>query len=50
MKKKVLVFAEAASDPEREIDFYDTIEDGVRLYFRDSIITDIRRLGVYFGE
>jgi hypothetical protein len=50
MKKKVLVFAEAASDLERGIDFYDTIEDGVWTYFRDSIITDIRRLGVYFGD
>jgi hypothetical protein len=50
MKKKVLVLAEAASDIERGIDFYDAIEDGVGLYFRDSIIADIRRLGVYFGE
>ncbi len=48
MKKKVLVLAEAASDIERGIDFYDTIEDGVGLYFRDSIIADIRRLSVYF--
>ena len=50
MKKKVLVLADAASDIERGIDFYDAIEDGVGLYFRDSIIADIRRLGVYFGE
>lgn len=50
MKKKVLVLAEAASDIERGIDFYDAIEDSVGLYFRDSIIADIRRLGVYFGE
>ncbi len=49
MKKKVLVLAEAASDIERGIDFYDAIEDGVGLYFRDSIIADIRRLSVYFG-
>ena len=50
MKKKVLVLAEAASDIERGIDFYNVIEDGVGLYVRDSIIADIRRLGVYFGE
>jgi plasmid stabilization system protein ParE len=50
MKKKVLVLAEAASDIERGIDFYNAIEDGVGLYFRDSIVTDIRRLGVYFSE
>ena len=48
MKKKVLVLAEVASDIERGIDFYNVIEDGVGLYFRDSIIADIRRLGVYF--
>jgi hypothetical protein len=50
MKKKVLVLAEAASDIERGIDFYNAIEDGVGLYFRDSIIAEIRRLSVYFGE
>ena len=50
MKKKVLVLAEAASDIERGIDFYDAIEDGVGLYFRDSIIADIRWLSVYYGE
>jgi hypothetical protein len=48
MKKKVLVLADVASDIERGIDFYNVIEDGVGLYFRDSIIADIRRLGVYF--
>ena len=37
MKMKVLVLAEAASDIERGIDFYNAIEDGVGLYFRDSI-------------
>jgi hypothetical protein len=47
MKKKVLVLAEAASDIERGIDFYNAIEDGVGMYFRDSIIADIRRLGIY---
>lgn len=50
MKKNVVVLAEAASDIERGIDFYNAIEDRVGLYFRDSIIADIRRLGVYFGE
>jgi hypothetical protein len=50
MKKIVSVLAEAASDIERGIDFYEAIEDGVGLYFRDSIIADIRRLSVYFGE
>ena len=42
MKKIVSVLAEAASDIERGIDFYDAIEDGVGLYFRDSIIADLR--------
>jgi len=50
MKMKVVVLAEAASDIERGIDFYDAVEDGVGLYFRDSMIADLRRLGVYFGE
>lgn len=50
MKKNVIVLPEAAADIERGIDFYDSIEDGVGRYFRDSIVTDIRRLGVYFGE
>ena len=50
MKRNVRVLAEAAHDIERGIDFYDAIENGVGLYFRDSIIADIRRLGVYFGE
>jgi hypothetical protein len=47
MKKHVVVLEEAASDIERGIDFYNAIEDGVGLYFRDSIIADLRRLGVY---
>ena len=50
MKKNVVVLEEAASDIERGIDFYNAIEDGVGLYFRDSIIADLRRLGVYFGK
>ena len=50
MNRNVVVLAEAASDIERAIDFYNTIHDGIGLYFRDSIIADLRRLGVYFGE
>jgi hypothetical protein len=38
---KVVVLAEAASDIERGIDFYDA-KDGVGLYFRDSIIGEHR--------
>ena len=49
MKKIVSVLAEAASDIELGIDFHDAIEDGVGLYFRDSIIADIRWLAVYFS-
>ena len=41
---------QAACDIELGINFYNAIEDGVGLYFRDSIIADIRRLGIYFGE
>jgi hypothetical protein len=44
--KGVVVFAEAANDIERGIDFYNAIEQGVGLYYRDSLIADIRRLGV----
>lgn len=47
--KSVVVLAEAANDIERGIDFYNAIEHGVGLYFRDSLIADIRRLGFYFG-
>ncbi|KAB2639344.1 MAG: type II toxin-antitoxin system RelE/ParE family toxin [Verrucomicrobia bacterium] len=50
MKQIVIVLQEAASDIEQGIDFYNAIEEGVGLYFRDSIIADLRRLGVYFGE
>lgn len=50
MNKPVVVLAEAASDIERGIDFYNAIEEGVGYYFRDSIVADLRRLGVYFGE
>ncbi len=50
MNKNVVVLAAAASDIERGIDFYNAIEDGVGLYFRDSIIADLRLLGVYFGH
>lgn len=46
----MIVLEEAAYDIERGIDFYNAIKDGVGLYFRDSIIADLRRLGVYFGE
>lgn len=49
MNKNVVVLAEAASDIERGIDFYNAIEDGVGLSSRDSIIADLRRIGVYFG-
>lgn len=50
MKKHIVVLAEAASDIERGIDFYNLIEDGVGSYFRDSMIADLRRLGLYFGK
>lgn len=38
MKKNVIVLADAASDIEREIDFYDAIEDGVGQYLRDKSV------------
>ncbi|MEX1114774.1 MAG: hypothetical protein WEB53_05965 [Akkermansiaceae bacterium] len=50
MRQEVVVLSEAASDIEQAMNFYDLIEDGVGLYFRDSIIADLRRLGLYFGE
>lgn len=50
MKKHIVVLAEAASDIERGIDFYNSIEDGVGRYFRDSMIAELRHLGLYFGK
>jgi hypothetical protein len=50
MKKHIVVLAEAASDIERGIDFYNSIKDGVGRYFRDSMIAELRRLGLYFGK
>jgi hypothetical protein len=50
MKKHIVVLAEAASDIERGIDFYNSIQDGVGRYFRDSMIAELRRLGLYFGK
>ena len=50
MKKHIVVLAEAASDIERGIDFYNSIEDGVGRYFRDSMIAELCRLGLYFGK
>jgi hypothetical protein len=45
----LVVLSEAVSDIEQGMDFYDLIEDGVGSYFRDAIIADLRRLGLYFG-
>ena len=50
MKKHIVVLSQAASDIERGIDFYNRMEKGVGDYFRDSIVADIRRLGIYFGQ
>ena len=50
MRRDVVVLSEAASDIEKAMNFYDLIEDGVGSYFRDTIIADLRRLGLYFGE
>lgn len=50
MRKEVVVLSEAASDIEQAMNFYDLIENGVGFYFRDTIIVDLRRLGLYFGE
>jgi hypothetical protein len=43
MTHKVVILSQAASDLEDGIDFYDGIEPGVGAYFRDSLISDIRR-------
>ena len=40
-RRSLRIPAEAASDIERGTDFYKAIKDGVGLYFRDSIITEI---------
>lgn len=50
MRKHLVVLDEAAYDIELGIDFYNKIEEGVGEYFRDSIIADLRRLEIYFGE
>jgi hypothetical protein len=49
MNRQVAVLAEAATDIEHAIDFYDGIEPGLGAYFRDSIMSDMRRLGLHFG-
>ena len=38
-----------SSDIKRGIHFYNAIEDSVGVYFRDSIIVDLRGLELYFG-
>lgn len=50
MTRQVVVLSQAAADLENGIDFYDGIEPGVGAYFRDSLISDIRRLGLFFGQ
>lgn len=50
MKKEVLVLAEAALDIERGVDFYNLIDPGVGIYFGESVVGDIRKLGEYFGK
>ena len=50
MTRQVVVLSQAAADLEVGMDFYDGIEPGVGAYFRDSLISDIRRLGVDFGQ
>jgi len=50
LRKQIGVLDEAAYDIERGIAFYNKIEEGVGEYFRDSIIADLRRLEIYFGE
>lgn len=50
MTRRIVVLAKAATDIEYGIDFYNEIEPGVGAYFRDSIISDIRRLGFFFGQ
>ena len=50
MIRHVVVLGEAALDIENAIDFYDGIETGLGAYFRDSIMSDLRRLGLHFGK
>ena len=50
MNKNVVVLEEAASDIERGIDFYNAINDGVGLYFRDSIIADRRATSLRLSD
>lgn len=50
MSRRIVVLAEAAADIEHAVDFYNRIEPGVGSYFRDSIISELRRLGLYFGQ
>ena len=50
MIREVIVLEDAVRDIEAGIDFYEAAEPGVGLYFRDNIISDLRRLAHYFGE
>jgi hypothetical protein len=50
MTRELVVLSEAARDIENGIDFYEGIEPGVGGYFRDSILSDLQRLGGFFGQ
>lgn len=50
MTRQVVVLSQAAADLEDGMDFYDGIEPGVGAYFRDSLISEIRRLGLFCGQ
>ena len=49
MIRTVIVLEEAAEDIEIAIDFYEAAEQGAGAYFRDSLVSDIRRLAHYVG-
>ena len=48
--KRIEILDEAARDIEAGIAFYNSIEQGAGDYFRDSIISDLRGLQLYFGQ
>jgi hypothetical protein len=50
MTRHLVVLSQAAVDIEAGIDFYNGIEAGVGTYFKYSIMSDIRRVGSFFGQ
>jgi len=47
--RKIVVLEEAAEDIERGREFYELQEIGIGTYFEDTILSDIKSLGLFHG-